>query len=385
MWPPSERRLAAITEAARAPIDWDRFLRVSARHRVIGLAHEGLKAAQISVPPPIQRALAAAALRQTHLNLLFAAEIVRLKRAFDREGLPVIVFKGVPTALEIYGNIGIRESKDIDLLVAPTSMARAEALLRAEGYARFDPPESLAAARVRTLMSIGKDFVYVSRANSSLEVELHWRLFNNAVFMSNLRANDRVFPELDGVSLRTLEGDDHFAYLCAHGAAFAWCRLKWLADIAAVLAKTSSEETARLYRAAVVRGAGRSAAQALLLCERLLGSALPDGLAGELRKDRVVRELETLALTAMLQGNAEIDPHDLPNGLKPVSRSLWLLRGDFSYLRNELAYRWTSRDDIVLIPLPEGLQFLYLLLRVPLWLGRRARATWSRARRPQIS
>jgi hypothetical protein len=219
-------------------------------------------------------------------------------------------------------------------------------------------------------MITGKDFVYVRSNDQSLEVELHWRLFNNKNFLPGMpsRSALRQFPQLDNVTLRTFIDDDLFAYLCAHGAAFAWCRLKWLADVGALLARTPDIEL--LFRSAAARGAARPAAQAILLCNRILGLQVHEGLLTAFRKNGAVRLLERLALRAMTQGGAEIEPYDVPGGMRPVALSLWLLDGSASYLWGEINSRWISFDDVVNVPLPPRFQFLYPILRVPLWIRR---------------
>jgi len=372
IWPPSERRNAAILRASAGPLDWARFLRIALRHRVIGLVHDGLKRAGVTPPEPVARAIADAATAQLRQNLLFAGEVIRLQHAFERHDLPVTFFKGVPTALQIYDDLAIRQAKDIDLLIGPHAILEASAVLEESGYRRIEPPPHVGGARLRTLMSTGKDFVFVHQENSSLEIELHWRLFNNANFLSRLAGAGvlQSFPALNDTRIRTFVGDDQFAYLCAHGAGFAWCRLKWLADIGALLAHESTSIT-RLYRAAAARGAARPAAQAILLCRWLFGSDVSDELIDELRKDAGVRQLKQLAKTALTQGGAEADPWELPHGLRPIAKSEWLLDPSLRYVWGEFRARWISWEDVVNIPLPRGLQFLYLILRLPIWVGRR--------------
>ena len=372
-WPPSVSRNEAINLAAAPPLDWNKFLRVASRHRVAGLVHDGLKRAGVAVPESVAQAIADAASAQLRQNLLFAGEVIRIQRGFDQEGIDVTFFKGVPTAIEIYDNLAVRHSKDLDLLVSRDKVPEAERVLATLGYVRTAPPAGMSAPRVRTLISMGKDFVYAHKDNPSMEIELHWRLFNNVEFLRTLaRAGSRrSFPALDNVCLTAFSGDDQFAYLCAHGAAFAWCRLKWLADIGVLLAREDPASLRRLYESAVARGAGRPAAQAILLCKRLLGSEVPAELVELLRADPVVRRLEGLAITAMTQGGAESEPYELPAGMKPINRSLWLMNGSLRYFWGEVNSRWISWDDVVTVPLPRGLQFLYPVLRVPLWAWRR--------------
>jgi len=229
-------------------------------------------------------------------------------------------------------------------------------------------------------MRVGKDFGFVSKEEASLEVELHWRLFNNAKYMDGLgaKAEFRRFSMLNDISLRTFVGDAQFAYLCAHGAVFAWTRLKWLADIGALLAK-NPDQVERLYDAAVNLGAGPAAAQALLLCRRFLESEVPAGLVEKLNRDSKIRSLVQLAIRAMTRGGGEIEPYDLHQGLEPMIRSPWLLDSTPRFLWGEINTHWVGWNDVIDVSLPRGLQFLYPILRVPLWLGRRVAKTRGNA------
>ena len=373
VWPPGEERNAGITRAAAMVRDWPRVLRTARRQRVVGLVHDGLKRAQIDGPSETLAAIRDTAQQQLRDGLSFAAEAIRLSRAFGEEGIRATFFKGVVSALNIYNDVGIRHCKDIDILVGRHDMEKAGATLEALGYDRVFPPPGIGEARLRALMRTGKDLIYRHRENPLLEVELHWRLFNNAKFMTGIGVApvEKTFPALDNARLSVFSPEDEFAYLCAHGAAFAWCRLKWLADIAALINTRGPENLARSYRHAVALGARRPAAQALLLCRRLLSTSIPDSLCEEFDSDAAVRRLEALAVEAMTQGDAEIEPYDLPDGMRPIERSLWALGGSASYLMGEINSRWISPDDVVNVPLPRGLTFGYPLLRLPLWIARR--------------
>jgi len=106
-WPPSDRRSEAIREAARGPLDWDRFLRVAIRHRVVGLVHDGLTRAGPSVPPGVAQAIGAQAAALVRKNLALAAEGVRLQRLFAEANVPVVFIKGAPLAMLAYGRARI--------------------------------------------------------------------------------------------------------------------------------------------------------------------------------------------------------------------------------------------------------------------------------------
>ena len=185
-------------------------------------------------------------------------------------------------------------------------------------------------------------------------------------------AASRVVPLTAAAGLRTLGEEDLFAYLCMHGALHWWNRLKWLADVNALLASTPEDDVERLVRAAEARGAGRAAAQALLLCRRLLGTPLPARLMATLGKSATVRWLEATALSAMTTGQGEHDPHDARFGTTRGSLSTFLLSRSWRYRLAELNLHLTNQTDVLTMPLPERLRFFYPLLRLPLWVWRHA-------------
>ena len=161
-----------------------------------------------------------------------------------------------------------------------------------------------------------------------------------------------------------------FAYLCVHGATHAWSRLKWLADLGGLLAAEDDEGRTRLYRGACDLGAGRCPASALLLCEALLGIALPRDFARAIRGDAGARRLASLALEAMAGGGgAELDERRFFNDRIVLSQLLFA-RG-WRFRIAEATRQSVSVNDRMTLRLPPALGFIYLLVRVPLWFWRR--------------
>jgi hypothetical protein len=368
MWPPSDRRTDAIRTAAAGPLDWSRFLRVANRHQVVGLVHDGLTRARTDMPPEIAQESGAQAATLARRNLEMARESLRVQRLFDDADLPVLFFKGATLAMLAFGNLGLRSGQDIDFLVPYETLPAATALILRAGYRRFDPPPDITDVQLRLLTPLRKDFGFVHPA-TGLRIELHWRLFLNPHAMAevSIMAASRVVPIGGAAGLRTFGEEDLFAYLCMHGALHWWYRLKWLADINALLAASGMEH---LIRAAETRGAGRAAAQAVLLCQRLLGAPLPDREMATVAKSTTMRWLEATALNAMTTCQNEHDPHDARFGTTRGSLSTFLLRRSWRYRLAELTIHLTNQTDVLTMPLPERLRFLYPLLRLPFWCWR---------------
>ena len=372
IWPRSQRRIDAIRAAAAEPIDWDRFLRVVQRHRVVGLVHDGLTVAQIGATPGIISKIEEQAAALVRENLALAREAVRLQRLFSEANLPTVLIKGVSLGKLAYGNLGLRDGKDLDLLVAPESFPAAAALVECAGYRRFDPPAAITASQLRLLMPLRKDIGYVHDQNRHF-LELHWRLFLNPHLMNetSLMSSSRVVPLSGTVGLRTLGDDDLFSYLCAHGALHWWYQLKWLADIGALLESAPMNNVERQYEAAEARGLGRAAALAILLCHRLLGTRVPDCLLTTFQSSALLQYLESTALNAMTRGNGEIEPRDALFGTTRGSVSTFLLGDNWRYWSAELKIHSICEADVLTVALPHRIRFMYPLLRLPIWIWRK--------------
>jgi hypothetical protein len=374
MWPPSDRRTEAIRAAAFGQLDWHRLMRVAQRHRVVGLLHDGLTRAKPGVPPVIAQEIGAHSAQLLRENLAMAVEALRLQHLFDDADVPVLFVKGASLAMLAFGRLGLSGGQDIDLLVPSVAMPAASAVVARAGYRRFDPPSELNDTQLRLLMPLRKDIGFI-HSSTGVRIELHWRLFLNPYSMAEASLIDgsRVVPLSGTQRLRTLGEEDLFAYLCMHGALHWWNRLKWLADINALLAAAPEGGAERLVRAAEAKGAGRAAAQAMTLCVRLLGTPLPTPLTATLGSSRIERWLEATALSAMTRGQGEDDPHAARFGTTRGSLSTFLLSGSWRYRLAELNIHLINQSDVLAVPLPRRLWFLYPILRLPLWAWRHAR------------
>ena len=374
VWPPSNSRAEAIRAAAAGPLDWGRFLRIVSRQGVIGLVHDGLTRVRPPVPPSIASEIAMRAEAMVRQNLALAAEAVRLQSLLTQGNIPVLFIKGASLSMLAFGNLGMSASQDIDLLVPRETLPAAIALLSSAGYRRFNPPLDICDAQLRQLLRLRKDLGFVHQT-TRFPIELHWRLFLNSHAMAeaSVMAASRVVSLNGTVGLRTLGEEDLFSYLCMHGALHCWSRLKWLADINALLTTAPEGGVERLVGAAEARGTGRAAAQALLLCRRLLATPLPDRLMATLAKSATVRWLEATALNAMTTGLGEREPREERFGTTRGSLSTFLLGRSWRYRLSELGIHLINQTDVLAVPLPERLRFLYPILRLPFWLWRHAR------------
>lgn len=383
LWPHSERRIAAIHRASRETIDWPRFIRTVARHGVVGMAHDGLRRAGAAGPAEALEALGRQASAVARRNLAMAAEAIRLHRTFSDANLPVAFLKGLPLAMLAYGTIALRPCRDLDVLVPEARVLEAAALLERSGYRRTEPGPAIGAQQIATWMRTRKDFTYF-HDEWRIIVELHWRLTDNPLLQNVIHepATWAEVPIAAGVTLPTLAMDDLLVYLTMHGAHHGWARMKWVADLAALLA-AEPDRANLLLALAERRDVGRGAAQLLVISHALFATNLPARWAANRSEERIVRWLARTALAVMMRGGGTTEPHERVFGAARISLSRFLMKRDWRFKRAQLGCALTSGDDWQLVKLPRSLQPLYRLLRLPLWLGRRI--SWARGARRRFA
>jgi hypothetical protein len=298
-------------------------------------------------------------------NLALVAATVRLQRLFDAAGIEAIFFKGALVGQRAYGSVAVKHGKDIDFLVPPEDLAATFALLVGEGYQPVFPAAPLTAARIDALRDFQIEAVMVDPVRG-VQLEPHWRLTENRRLLplGPLRAGAGKRECLGGVPVRGFHPDDEFAYLCVHGVRSGWFRLKWLADLHALLAGQAEEERLRLYRHAEGRGAGPAALLAFGLCRDLFALPVPAALARavEAPLQRAMRRLCHASLGANHPQTSLRQVLVLP--------MLHAAACGPAHIGSEILRWGVSGQDVLELPLPRYLFFLYPLLRLPLWVGR---------------
>jgi hypothetical protein len=316
-----------VRAAAAAGLDWPLVERIARRHRVEGLVHKALADAGVGSP------FASAANVIVRRNLAHAAEAARLHARLEEAGIRHLFVKGVTLDILAWRSLAVKSSIDIDVLVDPARYGEACSLLFEAGYA-CTHPGGRSAPEIEAYARRNKDSVWNHRRRG-ITVELHQRLAGNTALLPTLSAHSpsQQVDVSPGIALPTLARDELFAYLCVHGALTAWSRLKWPADLTALLAREDDLEG--LYRRAALLAPGRAVPQALLVCEALFG--LPLGrLSEELRRDKRNLWLARTALETMVRGGADAELSDQPLGTARIHYSILFLQKGFRYKAGDL-------------------------------------------------
>lgn len=308
--------------------DWQAFLATCRRHRVQGLAWHALSGLRVALPAPVQIALAGDARAVAEHGLRAAGESARLCSAFRAANLPLLFLKGLALGKLAYGNPFLKMGWDIDVLVRPADVVSAASLLASLGYKLKVPGQAALLARWHRSRNQS-----IWCLGDRIFVELHSHVIDLPELLPAISAaSPRQFVTVaPGVELPTLADDEQFAYLCVHGGWSAWFRLKWITDLAAFLHGRGGGAIEMLYNRSEQLGAGRTAAQALLLARMLYDIPLPAGLS-----DRLNGSLNSWLTRAALRCMLDGEPTDRPLGTLPIHLTHFFLKDGLSYKLSEL-------------------------------------------------
>jgi hypothetical protein len=216
--------------------DWPQFGRAAAWHGVLPQVLGNLPATGTSCPPPLLKEWQTHTRLQRLDNLRRCAELIVLQRALDAAGIAFVAFKGPALAAAWYGDVGLRAFLDLDLLVRPSDALRAVALLTQLGYRKALP---LHPRWEQHYLQNHGEMTFLRNEPAGV-VDLHCRLLGMGYTFAAEPPDLWDRPDhvrIGSTTIPTLNAENTLIFLTLHAAKHDWSSLRWLCDIAQVLAK----------------------------------------------------------------------------------------------------------------------------------------------------
>lgn len=361
--PPTERERANALRLAGQVSNWDEFIFWVQRHGVLGSVLENLKTLPADLIPQETRTRLNQAQRQASLrDMQLIAALAQVDKLFRPQAVEFMALKGPALSQLLFGAPFVRHSGDLDILVRPGEVARAEQLLLAEGYTPTLHKPPLTAMQLKRYMQYRHHFVYL-QPGTGMQVELHWAIREPYIHQP---AADEYFARAQsltlagGLRLETLSSEDALLHAILHGASHRWNSAKHFRDLFALLFGRACD-WARIRGIIAACRLEWPAAQGLQLGREFFQREIPAELGEYLQlANRSIHYLKTAAQRAFLAREAPARP--------PTGRRLWYdtrLQAGPAYFFNTLAAAWLSPYYWLQVPLPDWLFPLYFVI-VPL-------------------
>jgi hypothetical protein len=365
---PVDRAAQHIDLLAGNVRDWDSLLGLAQEHRVLPLLFSQLAEMGASVPPEVQEQMRAEYHRNVFHNLANAKELIGLLKAFDREAIPAMPFKGVVLGASVYGDLTTRPAGDLDVLIHYRHLLRATAVLLETGYELKTP------VRSDGTPALPEAYEYhFERQADGMVIELRWRFDFTPKFRRSL-GMDWVWPRrrtamLAGAEVPNLSPEIALLVLCMHGSKHVWSRLIWICDVAQLLASFPGLDWEEVTQEAKRVGLWRTLALGVLLAHQVAGATVPQTLLRRFESDAVAWSLARHTQETWFDAPGSAPPCRIPYRVQLLGFK------DRVRLPLSLDFLRPNERDRMAVDLPPSLEALYYLIRpIRLLLDRSARS-----------
>lgn len=228
---PDERKMGRLRRVLEQPVNWKSLSALASRHGMQPLLYQALLRGADAVPAEEMQFLKQSYHANLQRALLLSREFVRILDQLSRIGVEVIPYKGLALAETLYGDITLRQSGDIDLLIRDYDLPRVR---KAVGELGYMPHAPLSEEQQQVYLKTGYECAFDGAAGRNL-LEVQWaiqpRFYAIDFDMPGIfqRAITATVAER---RVKTPSYEDLFLILSAHAAKHVWERLVWLCDIA---------------------------------------------------------------------------------------------------------------------------------------------------------
>jgi len=256
-----------------SPIEWKTVLDLAERHGVLPLVAQALSNLGERVPTEVLETLRQNYQINLHKSLFLSRELIRILEKLAFFGIEVMPYKGLALAETLYGDVALRQSGDIDLLIRAQDVRGVRDAVRELGYT---PHVTLSRAEEEAYLKSGYECAFDGTAGRNL-LEVQWaiqpRFYAVEVDMEALFER-AVTVTVAGYPVKTPAAEDLFLILAVHAAKHLWGRLIWTCDLAR-LSRLPSLNWKRIAAQAEGLGVGRIVRVSLQLAEDVSNSPIP--------------------------------------------------------------------------------------------------------------
>jgi Uncharacterised nucleotidyltransferase len=321
------------------------------RHRVVPLMQAGLSGLD-RISMPVHRRVLALALQTVRLE----QELGILAECLTAAGVEFLLLKGPAIARQAYPFPEWRVYDDLDLWVESRDLEAADRALTGAGYHPFIALSSRAASCARRA-GIESAWVHPERGRL-IEISHGHRALAPSAAAARLVLQSAVQMDVAGTRVRTTTPVHTLLLACIHGAHHRWDRLSWVADIAGLWKKLSSDDqieacaVAHRWRVETSLGLGL----------RLAADYL------DLPLDSAALDLSSLPRIQALAARVNLEEIHADSLRVPMLERLRFENDAQDTARQRLRMKWNwlcvpTLGDIEAVPLPGPLFFLYAWIR----------------------
>jgi hypothetical protein len=347
-------------------LDWRYIEQTALQHGVLPLVYRGLRDVGATVPVRVLQQLERHVSTIAERNRGVLQELLELLEAFDAHDIRALPVKGPTLAVQLYGDVGLRQFSDLDIFIPPDCVERAQDLLIRRG------------CQLETPTRVNVEAEYRGR-HGRVTIDLQWAFAPKLRFPVDFAKLWATVERVDLGPARVLQPTptDQLRMITAHAAKHCWSRLVWLSDVTAFFARHQHTlDWCEALDAARDSGGSRIVGVSAGLAAALLSARVPAAIAASMEADRRVAQLEADVRPRVLAPPVKNTPN--VRGSYGVWEGGRLYISSRERLRDKLPFFWyllgfpvrrlrsiatPNVHDRSAIALPRPVAFLYYLVR----------------------
>jgi hypothetical protein len=269
----AEKKLRMLRALLRSSIRWKILFDLADRHGVHPLLAQTLFSVRECVPSEELSALKQAYYANVQKTLLLSRELIRIVDRLSGFGIEVMPYKGLALAETVYGDVALRQSGDIDLLIRAADFRRVREAVSELGYTPHVP---LSEVEEQAYLKPGYECAFDGAFGHNL-LEVQWaiqpRFYAADLDMDGL-FDRAITTTVAGYPIKTPCMEDLFVVLALHAAKHVWSRLIWLCDLARIMNRPELNWK-QIASTAKKLGILRILHITLILTNRILDASIP--------------------------------------------------------------------------------------------------------------
>lgn len=290
----SDTEKEIIKKLLKDNIDYELFLKMVNKHRVYPVVYKNLSTfigfdVNETVIGTLEKWYKRSAMRSIRLT----GELIKIADLLNKNNIRYVSMKGPALGVDIYGDISLRTSRDLDILVDRDDIEKVEEILYDNGYKNCEYEAELTLKQKEFSKNLLHHFSYFKEG---VHIELHWS-YNSLDYRSNFNYSweERKGVKLFGKIINTLNDEENFLYLVFHGSKHGWTRLRWLCDIVEIIKRGKLDWTSIINKAKE-KGNLYMVVQTLILANRLFQLKIPKELIKIVENNRLGNKLAVMAM-----------------------------------------------------------------------------------------
>lgn len=360
--------LQSILSNLPSNFSWERFLDYAIHHRIFPMLYPKLMDINKEIFPNSIFNQLEGLYKHNTLKMLYLSSVMKdVCKLFNQNKINTLVLKGPILGTDLYGDISLRTSGDLDLLVPIKELDKVNKLLEEQGYEKDD--------YIQTILGDWKwrhHHVTYIHPKTGVKLEIHWRLNPGPGTEPSFKDlwNRKRKENVSEHPVYILGSEDLFLFLVSHGARHGWSRLRWLLDIYQLSNQQLNWEllTNLLNKYNYTQLGG----QAILLNKVLLDMPITKEMAVLIRNyhSRKIAKLAIYYFENMVNLHTEPLALEIATYHKSYLFQIKTLKQKYYFV---ISFLFPYPEDADVLPLPKKIHFIYFPLRPFLWIWRKSK------------